>query len=84
MANEFEGWLIQVTHGDPREGDQDVKLYASWEPNENAAVLLVIKTFELTDDHIVSMVIDLDSETMTKLGLKPGEAGPYDDALLAA
>jgi hypothetical protein len=75
----FEGWLIQVTNGDPREGDQGVQLYASWEPNENAAVLLVIKTFNLTDDHIVSMVIDLSSETMKNLGLEPGQAGLYKE-----
>ncbi len=75
----FEGWLIQVTSGDPRDGDQGVQLYASWEPKEDAAVLLVIKTFNLTDDHIVSMVIDLPVETMQKLGLQPGQAGPYHE-----
>lgn len=75
----FEGWLIQVTSGDPRDGAQDVSLYASWESNENKAVLLVMKTFNLTEDHICSMVIDLPKETFEKLGLKPGEAGPYRD-----
>ncbi len=79
----FEGWLIQVTAGNPAEGDQAVDLYASWEPKEDAAVLLVIKTFNLTDDHIVSMVIDLPKEVMEKLGLKPGEAGPYSEDVAA-
>ncbi len=75
----FEGWLIQVTSGNPAEGEQDVALYASWVPKEDDAVLNVIKTFNLTDDHIVSMVIDLPKETFEKLGLKPGEAGPYKE-----
>jgi hypothetical protein len=75
----FEGWLIQVTSGDPRDGQQDVSLYASWEPNENKAVLLVMSTFNLTEDHICSMVIDLPKETFEKLGLQPGQAGPYTD-----
>lgn len=73
----FEGWLIQVTSGNPAEGEQDVTLYASWVPKEDDAVMNVIKTFNLTDDHIVSMVIDLPKETFEKLGLKPGEAAPY-------
>ncbi len=72
----FEGWLIQVTKGNPAEGEQDVALYASWEPKEDAAVLLVIKTFNLAEEDIASMVIDLPKEVMEKLGLKPGEAGP--------
>lgn len=75
----FEGWLIQITSGDPREGEQAVSLYASWEVEEDAAVMLVMKTFDLGDDHIGSMVIDLPRETFEKLGLKPGEAGPYRD-----
>jgi len=79
----FEGWLIQVTSGNPADGDQGVELYASWEPNENKAVLLVIDTFKLTDDHIVSMVIDLPKETFEALGLKPGEAGPYREDVAA-
>ncbi|WP_034997077.1 hypothetical protein [Beijerinckia mobilis] len=75
----FEGWLIQVTSGNPADGEQDVELYASWVPGENDAVLTVIKTFNLTDDHIVSMVIDLPKETFEQLGLKPGEAGRYKE-----
>lgn len=75
----FEGWLIQVTSGNPAEGEQEVQLYASWVPKEDDAVMNVIKTFNLTEDHIVSMVIDLPKETFEKLGLKPGEAGPYHE-----
>lgn len=75
----FEGWLIQVTSGNPAEGDQEVDLYASWLPKEDDAVMNVIKTFNLTEDHIVSMVIDLPKETFEALGLKPGEAGPYKE-----
>jgi hypothetical protein len=79
----FEGWLIQVTKGNPAEGEQDVALYASWEPKEDAAVLLVIKTFNLVEEDIASMVIDLPKDVMEKLGLKPGEAGPYREDVLS-
>jgi hypothetical protein len=75
----FEGWLIQVTSGNPADGDQEVQLYASYLPKEDDAVLNVIKTFNLSEDHIVSMVIDLPKETFDALGLKPGEAGPYKE-----
>jgi hypothetical protein len=81
--NEIEGWLLQVTRGDPRDGEQSVDMFAAWVASEDAAAELVTKTFSLSEDELVAIVDTLPAETLSKLGLKPGEACPYSEELVA-
>jgi hypothetical protein len=80
--SEIDGWLLQVTNGDPREGEQQVDMYAAWETSEDAAALLVRNTFSLTEDQLVAIVDTLPAETLTKLGLAPGKACEYVEELI--
>jgi len=77
----MDGWLIQVTSGNPANGAQQVDLYAAWDPSDDDAVMLVIKNYGLTDEHIVSTVIDLATETLEAHGLSSGQVGPYREDL---
>jgi hypothetical protein len=77
----MDGWLIQVTSGDPTKGEQDVDMYAAWVPSDDDAVMLVIKNYGLGDEHVVSTVTDLSTEQMTTQGLSPGQTGPYNEDL---
>jgi hypothetical protein len=77
----MDGWLIQVTSGNPAMGAQQVDLYAAWDSSDDDAVTLVIKSYGLTDEHVVSTVIDLSSETLAAHGLSPGQVGPYREDL---
>ncbi|MBS1214583.1 MAG: uncharacterized protein H6R26_3200 [Proteobacteria bacterium] len=79
--NEIDGWLLQVTSGDPRDGEQQVDMYAAWVSSEDAAAQLVAKTFALAEDQLVAIVDTLPSETLAKLGLSPGEACPFVEEL---
>lgn len=80
----MDGWLIQVTSGDPAQGAQQVDLYAAWESSDDDAVMLVIKTYGLGDEHVVSTVIDLPVETLAAHGISQGQAAPYREELVAA
>ena len=77
----MDGWLIQVTSGNPAHGAQQVDLYAVWDPSDDDAVLRVIENYELSDEQVVSTVIDLPSETLAAHGLSPGQVGPYREDL---
>lgn len=77
----MDGWLIQVTSGNPAEGAQQVDLYAAWDPSDDDAVMLVIKNLGLTDEHVVSTVTDLPTETLAAHGLAPGQVAPYQEEL---
>ena len=81
--SEIEGWLLQVTYGDPCKGEQQVDMYAAWEASEDAAAALVSSTFSLTDDQLVAIVDTLPSETLSKLGLSPGQACKYVEEMVA-
>ena len=81
--SEIDGWLLQVTNGDPRDGEQQVDMYAAWEASEDAAAALVSSTFSLTEDQLVAIVDTLSSEVLTKLGLTPGKACKYVEELVA-
>lgn len=72
-----DGWLIQVTTGDPRDGEQGVEMYAAWDQSEDNAVSMVIREFAPREDQIVAIVDTLSADLLTKLGLSPGQAGPY-------
>ncbi len=73
----MDGWLIQVSSGNPANGPQRVDLYAAWDPSDDDAVTLVIERYGLSDEHVVSTVIDLPAETLEAHGLSPGQVGPY-------
>lgn len=75
--SEIDGWLLQVTSGDPRDGEQQVDMYAAWETSEDAAAALVTKTFALAEDQLVAVVDTLPAEALSKLGLSPGQACPF-------
>ena len=77
----MDGWLIQVTSGDPSYGAQQVDLYAAWDPSDDDAVMLVIRSLGLTDAHVVSTVIDLPTETLAAHGLAPGQIASYREGL---
>lgn len=79
--SEIDGWVLQVTSGDPRVGEQSVEMYAAWEPSEDAAAALVAKTFSLEEGQLVAIVDTLSAESLAKLGLKPGEACLYSEEL---
>lgn len=81
--SEIDGWLLQVTNGDPRDGEQQVDMYAAWETSEDAAAALVSSTFSLSEDQLVAIVDTLSSEALTKLGLAPGQTCRYEEELLA-
>ena len=81
--SEIDGWLLQVTSGDPREGEQQVEMYAAWETSEDAAAELVSKTFSLGEDQLVAIVDTLPAESLTKLGLSPGQACPFAEEVVA-
>lgn len=81
--SEIVGWLLQVTSGDPRNGEQQVDMYAAWESSEDAAAALVSKVFSLNEDQLVAIVDTLPVEALTKLGLSPGQACPFVEELVA-
>jgi hypothetical protein len=81
--SEITGWLLQVTSGDPRDGEQQVDMYAAWDPSEDAAEELVRSTFSLGEDQLVAIVDTLSTEVLTKLGLSPGQACKYAEELVA-
>lgn len=80
--SEIDGWLLQVTSGDPRDGEQKVEMYAAWLGSEDEAATLVAKTFSLGEDQLVAIVDTLSAEELTKLGLSPGGACPYVEDLV--
>lgn len=77
MSDEINGWLMQVTGGDPRDGDQTVDMYAAWVPSEDEAAQLVLSTYSLAEDQVVAPVDTLEIDIMTKLGLQPGQVCPF-------
>lgn len=79
----MDGWLIQVTSGDPKRGAQQVELYAAWEPSDDDAVRLVIKTYGLGDEHVVSTVIDLPTEILAAHGIAAGQTAHFQEDLVA-
>jgi hypothetical protein len=81
--SEINGWLLQVTRGDPRDGDQQVDMYAAWDPSEETAAELVRSTFSLSEDELIAIVDTLPAEVLTKLGLTPGRACKYVEELAA-
>lgn len=80
----MDGWLIQVTSGDPAQGAQQVDLYVAWEASDDDAVLAVIKAQGLGDEHVVSTVIDLSAATLAAHGIAQGQVAPYQEELVAA
>ena len=80
----MDGWLIQVTSGDPAQGAQQVDLYVAWESSDDDAVMLVIRNYGLGDDHVVSTVIDLPTETLAAHGISKGQTAPYQEELATA
>ena len=81
--SEISGWLLQVTSGDPRNGEQQVDMYAAWDPSEDVAAELVSSTFSLGEDELVAIVDTLSAEALTKLGLSPGQACKFMEELIA-
>lgn len=77
----MDGWLIQVTSGDPAKGAQQVDLYAAWEPSDDDAVMLVMKAYGLGDEHVVSTVTDMSGAELAAHGLARGQVGPYREDL---
>ena len=70
-----------MTSGNPAEGAQQVVLFAAWNPSDDEAVMLVVKQLGLTDEHVVSTVADLPTETLAAHGLAPGQVAPYQEGL---
>jgi hypothetical protein len=83
VSDEIEGWLLQVTSGDPRDGEQHVDMYAAWVTSEDAAIELVAKTFSLKEEELVAIVDTLPADSLGKLGLKPGEACAFSEELIS-
>lgn len=80
----MDGWLVQVTSGDPAQGEQHVDLYVAWESSDDDAVMAVIKAYGLGDEHVVSTIIDMPTEVLAAHGIDQGQVAPYREELAAA
>lgn len=77
----MDGWLIQVTSGDPAKGPQTVEMYAVWEASDDDAIMKVITLQGLGEEHVVSTITDLGIEELTAHGLQPGQMARYQEEL---
>lgn len=72
--DQIDGWVVQVTRGNPRDGEQAVDMYAVWNESEDEAAAIVKQTFSVPDDDIIASVEALTADYLTAQGLNPGEA----------
>ncbi|CAL1241992.1 hypothetical protein [Candidatus Methylocalor cossyra] len=75
--DQIDGWVLQVTSGNPQDGEQRVDMYIVWDESEDAATTLIKKQFSLNDDDIIAPVEAVTAETLTAQGLQPGQAAVY-------
>lgn len=75
----MDGWLIQVTSGDPAKADQEVDMYAAWVPEDDDAIRLVIKNYGLGEDHVVATITSLSTDQLKDHGMEPGQTCPFKE-----
>lgn len=73
----IDGWVVQVTSGNPKDGEQGVDMYIVWDESEDAAANLIKKQFSISDDDIIASVEAVTAETLIAQGLQPGQAAVF-------
>jgi hypothetical protein len=79
MGVNMDGWLIQVTSGDPAQGAQQVEMYAAYVSDDDDAVMLVIKNYGLGEEHVVATITDLKPDELKAQGIEPGQTCPFKE-----
>ena len=72
--DQIDGWIVQVTSGNPKDGEQAVDMYIVWDASEDAAVNILKEQFSLCEDAIIASVEAVTAETLSAQGLQPGQA----------
>ncbi len=72
--DQIDGWVVQVTSGNPKEGDQAVDMYIVWDASEDGAANILKEQFSVGEDAIIASVEAVTAETLSAQGLQPGQA----------
>ncbi len=72
--DQIDGWVVQVTSGNPKDGEQAVDMYIVWDASEDAAANILKEQFSLGEDAIIASVEAVTAETLSAQGLQPGQA----------
>ncbi|QSA97810.1 hypothetical protein [Methylococcus sp. EFPC2] len=77
--DQIDGWVFQVTSGNPKEGAQGVEMYIVWDASEDAAANLLKEKFSLGDDDILASVEAVTADILSAQGLQPGQASVFQE-----
>lgn len=76
--DQIDGWIVQATSGNPKDGEQAVAMYIVWEASEDAAANILKEKFSVGEDAIIASVEAVTAETLSAQGLQPGQASVLD------